>query len=71
LTTKDVIAASRAIGVEIQLLKASSDDEIARLALTGTHLGRKLTEDTKDGSRKTVLAMRAKGFGYRKIAREA
>jgi len=38
----------------------------------GTHLGRKFTEDTKDGSRKikTVLAMRAKGFGYRKIARE-
>jgi hypothetical protein len=36
------------------------------------HLGRKFTEDTKDGSRKikTVLAMRAKGFGYRKIARE-
>ena len=28
LTTKDVIAASRAIGVEIQLLKASSDGEI-------------------------------------------
>jgi DNA invertase Pin-like site-specific DNA recombinase len=45
---------------------------LARARQTGTHLGRKFTEDTKDGSRKikTVLAMRAKGFGYRKIARE-
>ena len=39
---------------------------------SGTHLGRKFTEDTKEGSRKVkvVLAMRAKGIGYRKIARE-
>jgi DNA invertase Pin-like site-specific DNA recombinase len=45
---------------------------LARARQTGTHLGRKFTEDTKDGSRKikAALAMRAKGFGYRKIARE-
>ena len=34
--------------------------------------GRKVTEDTKEGSRKVkaALAMRAKGVGYRKIAKE-
>jgi putative ABC transport system substrate-binding protein len=40
LTTKDVIAASRTIGVEIQLLKASNDGEIdaafTTLAQAGT-----------------------------------
>jgi hypothetical protein len=45
---------------------------LARARQVGTHLGRKFTEDTKEGSRKVkaVLAMRAKGIGYRKIARE-
>jgi DNA invertase Pin-like site-specific DNA recombinase len=45
---------------------------LARARQAGTHLGRKFTEDTQDGSRKvkTALAMRAKGWGYRKIARE-
>jgi DNA invertase Pin-like site-specific DNA recombinase len=45
---------------------------LARARQAGTHLGRKFTEDTKDGSRKikAALAMRAKGAGYRKIAKE-
>ena len=45
---------------------------LARARQAGTHLGRKFTEDTKDGGRKVkaALAMRAKGVGYRKIARE-
>ena len=45
---------------------------LARARQAGIHLGRKFAEDTQDGSRKvkTALAMRAKGFGYRKIARE-
>ena len=45
---------------------------LARARQAGTHLGRKFTEDTKEGSRKVkaALAMRAKGIGYRKIARE-
>jgi DNA invertase Pin-like site-specific DNA recombinase len=45
---------------------------LARARQAGTHLGRKFTEDTNDGSRKikAAVAMRAKGFGYRKIARE-
>jgi DNA invertase Pin-like site-specific DNA recombinase len=45
---------------------------LARARQAGTHLGRKFTEDTQDGSRKVkaALAMRAKGWGYRKIARE-
>jgi len=45
---------------------------LARARQAGTHLGRKFTEDTKEGSRKVkaALAMRAKGVGYRKIAKE-
>jgi DNA invertase Pin-like site-specific DNA recombinase len=45
---------------------------LARARQAGTHLGRKFTEDTRDGTRKVkaALALRAKGFGYRKIARE-
>ena len=45
---------------------------LSRARQAGTHLGRKFTEDTQDGSRKVkaALAMRAKGCGYRKIARE-
>jgi DNA invertase Pin-like site-specific DNA recombinase len=45
---------------------------LARARQAGTHLGRKFTEDTKEGSRKVkaALAMRSKGAGYRKIARE-
>ena len=45
---------------------------LARARQAGTHLGRKFTEDTKEGNRKVkaALAMRAKGIGYRKIARE-
>src|SRR5215469_10424497 len=46
---------------------------LARARQAGTHLGRKFTEDTKEGNRKikAVLAMRAKGVGYRKIVKEA
>ena len=38
----------------------------------GTRLGRNFTEDTKEGGHKVkaALAMRARGIGYRKIARE-
>jgi DNA invertase Pin-like site-specific DNA recombinase len=45
---------------------------LARAKQDGIHLGRKFTEDTKDGNRKikAALAMRAKGVGIRKIARE-
>ena len=45
---------------------------LARGRQAGTHLGRKFTEDTKEGSRKikAALAMRAKGAGYPKIAKE-
>ena len=45
---------------------------LARARQAGTHLDRKFTEDTKEGNRKVkaALAMRAKGIGYRKIARE-
>jgi DNA invertase Pin-like site-specific DNA recombinase len=45
---------------------------LARARQAGTQLGRKFTEDTKEGSRKVkaVLALRAKGIGYRKIAQE-
>ena len=45
---------------------------LARARQAGTHLGRKFTEDTKEGSHKVkaALAMRAKGVGYRKIAKE-
>ena len=45
---------------------------LARAKEKGTHLGRRFTEDTKEGSRKikAALAMRAKGIGIRKIARE-
>jgi DNA invertase Pin-like site-specific DNA recombinase len=45
---------------------------LARARQEGIHLGRKFTEDTEDGKRKikSVLAMRTKGVGYRKIARE-
>ena len=45
---------------------------LARARQEGTHLGRRFTEHTEDGSQKVkvVLAMRAKGIGYRKIARE-
>src|SRR3984893_19130592 len=45
---------------------------LARARQAGTHLGRKFTENTQDGSRKVkaALAMRAKGCGYRTIARE-
>jgi DNA invertase Pin-like site-specific DNA recombinase len=45
---------------------------LARARQAGIHLGRKFTEDTQDGTRKVkaALALRAKGFGYRKIARE-
>ena len=45
---------------------------LARARQEGTQLGRKFTEDTEQGKRKlkAVLAMRAKGVGYRKIARE-
>ena len=44
---------------------------LARARQEGTHLGRKFTEDTNDGKRKikAALAMRARGVGYRKIAR--
>jgi DNA invertase Pin-like site-specific DNA recombinase len=45
---------------------------LARARQEGIHLGRKFTENTDDGKRKikAVLAMRARGVGYRKIARE-
>jgi Helix-turn-helix domain of resolvase len=45
---------------------------LARAKQDGIHLGRKFIEDTKDGNRKikAALAMRAKGIGIRKIARE-
>jgi DNA invertase Pin-like site-specific DNA recombinase len=45
---------------------------LARAKQDGIYLGRKFTEDTKDGNRKikAALAMRAKGVGIRKIARE-
>jgi len=45
---------------------------LARARQEGTHLGRKFTEDTEQGKRKlkAVLAMRTKGVGIRKIARE-
>ena len=41
---------------------------LARAKQDGIHLGRKFTEDTKDGNRKikAALAMRAKGVGIRK-----
>jgi DNA invertase Pin-like site-specific DNA recombinase len=44
----------------------------AQACQAGTHLGRKFTEDTKEGSRKVkaVLAMRARRIDYRKIAKE-
>src|SRR5262249_50031707 len=45
---------------------------LARARQGGTHLGPKFTAHTEDGSQKVkaVLTMRAKGIGYRKIARE-
>jgi DNA invertase Pin-like site-specific DNA recombinase len=45
---------------------------LARAREADTHLGRKFTEDTKEGGRKVkaAMAMRAKEIGYRKIARE-
>ena len=45
---------------------------LARARQEGTRLGRKFTEDSEDGKRKikAALAMREKGIGYRKIARE-
>src|SRR5215471_4419563 len=50
----------------------TSTPRLARGRQAGTHLGRKFTEDTKEGSRKikAALAMRAKGAGYPKIAKE-
>ena len=45
---------------------------LARARQEGTRLGRKFTEDSEDGKRKikAALAMREKGIGYRKIARQ-